>query len=657
MTQKDSPKNDSGLSWLRQYYTPEKTADSGTFDASGLLAQNPTEKYRLLGEVATGGMKSVRRVLDCNAARHVAMARLKGDAPHSEAARRFLREARITAFLEHPNIVPIHEIGVDEAGNPYFTMKMLGGETLHQILKKRRAGDSDYIAAFPPARLLQIFLGVCNAVAFAHSKGVIHLDLKSANIQVGGFGEVLVLDWGLAKIMGKGTALLDLPPELSGTPAQGMVLGTPECMAPEQEAGNHDSLDERTDIHALGALLESMLCEGSEERIPTGLKAVIAKARAAAPAARYSSVEDLAREVRAFVEGFPTQAQEASLLTQFRMLIERHRTTAALGSASLVLILAIVAVSFFRIRHSEQVAVKALADIQREQKARHELGLVAAPRVLQQAGDSIHRLDYDQALPILDYVVTLDGTLAQAWDQKAALHLGRLEFPEAAEAALRAVTLDAGENKPVIRATLAEVAERHGPLLRGEGGPERPALLHAFLLDIANAERTPWTHRLLAIAVLFQNLNQNPETTDFALIETALHRLNPGAQNLVFSHEAVPGGLKIGVHGTGITQVLPLIGLPIVSLDLSGTSVGDLNWVRNAPLAELDLSGTDVLEFSPLSRTASLEKLRLTGWQRKDYTRLRALPQLKTLILNRSDLERAAEALRPLKQQPKLIGE
>ncbi len=273
-------------SWLNQFYTPSKTTIQTEFSDSGEAGQEspaaqlstaPGEKYQIAEELGTGGMKLVRRTLDRNASRDVAMAVLLDPNARSKKVSRFVREARITAALEHPNIVPIYDIGVDEEGKPYFTMKLLGGETLHSILQKLGEGNVDFRKRYPLNRLLRIYLSVCNAVSFAHSRGVIHLDLKPANIQVGDFGEVLVLDWGLAKVLQKDPALfphrLVLGEGLREIPSEGVVRGTPGFMGPEQSRGEYASLNEHTDIFALGAVLYTILkCKPPSKNTNPGAK-------------------------------------------------------------------------------------------------------------------------------------------------------------------------------------------------------------------------------------------------------------------------------------------------------------------------------------------------------------------------------------------------
>ena len=194
----------SSDSWLMQYYTEDKhTLDDTEDDVTEpafILTTCPAQKYELDHVVGEGGMKTVYQTTDFDSNRKVAMAVLSRESKPS-MVRRFVREARITAMLEHPNIVPIHDVGVNEEGEPYFVMKYVEGENLSTILKKLRDGAAKYRKRYTVSYLLDIFQRVCNAIAFAHSKGVLHLDLKPSNIQVSDFGEVLVVDWGIAKII------------------------------------------------------------------------------------------------------------------------------------------------------------------------------------------------------------------------------------------------------------------------------------------------------------------------------------------------------------------------------------------------------------------------------------------------------------------------
>ncbi len=461
---------------------------------------------------------------------------------------RFVREARITAALEHPNIVPIYDIGLDAAGNPYFTMKLLGGETLQSILLRIYAGYGEYRADYSLNSLLRIFQGICNAISFAHSRGVVHLDLKPANIQVGDFGEVLVLDWGLAKILEKDPILYPnhLVLEKSLREISSGVAGTPGFMSPEQARGENNALDESTDIYALGAILLAILkCRqfpnngnrrGPREdvAIPAALKAVAVKAMSEQPERRYRTVAALALDVRAYLDGYATEAQQAGALTILWLLIRRHRVMTAFLAISLVTIFAILTTSLMLIHSSEQKAVDELAKIKEEQARNYQVGLLAAPQVMQQALDAIRTLNYDQALPLLDQVVSLDKDNTDAWWDLATIHLGRQEFDQASAAFshLPKTDIPLPNSSPQ---DLQTVLTKYASLSREQGSRALENAKDDFVQDICLAGHTASWYRQLSLAVFFKDHNSNPQTVDFNTIEKALNGSIP-MRRTWFSH-------------------------------------------------------------------------------------------------------------------------
>lgn len=221
-------------------------------------------KYRKFTKLSEGGSAIIETAFDNNLARTVAIKRLHPHLRGKPAAdRRFLREARVTATIQHPGTVPVYELGRDDEGHLYFSMKHLVGRDLRDILIDLVAGNEEVLDSFPLQRLLSIVISVCQTVAYAHKCGVIHRDLKPANILVGDFGEVTVLDWGLAKVR-EGMLAAPLPgfesdvklsPELTDP---GGRYGTLLYMSPEQARGDAD-IDERTDVYNLGLILFSIL--------------------------------------------------------------------------------------------------------------------------------------------------------------------------------------------------------------------------------------------------------------------------------------------------------------------------------------------------------------------------------------------------------------
>lgn len=228
--------------------------------------------------VARGGMGMILAARDVNIRRVTAMKVLTAENPTDKQLLRFIEEAQITGQLEHPNIVPVHELGISDSGRVYYTMKMVEGVTLLDIIKGIREHRREIIDKFPASRLLTIFAKVCDAVAFAHSRGVIHRDLKPDNVMIGDFGEVLLMDWGLAKVVGEhamsrgmveedGVSLEEAAKQIRDRRSmaaqrtlEGQILGTPNYMPPEQAAGKISELDNRTDIYALGGILYDLLC-------------------------------------------------------------------------------------------------------------------------------------------------------------------------------------------------------------------------------------------------------------------------------------------------------------------------------------------------------------------------------------------------------------
>jgi tRNA A-37 threonylcarbamoyl transferase component Bud32 len=201
-------------------------------------------------EIGRGGMGTVHRVHDTRLRRDVAMKLVSPALEHSRThLEDFVEEARIAGQLEHPNIIPIHELGLDADGHAYFTMKLVRGRNLSDWLRdpQRPVGTPERIQD-----ALEIFIKVCDAISFAHSRGVVHRDLKPDNVMVGEFGEVYLSDWGLAKVTDKSTALTPTP---SPADLDGAAVGTPGFMAPEQASGRFDEQDERTDVFGLGTIL------------------------------------------------------------------------------------------------------------------------------------------------------------------------------------------------------------------------------------------------------------------------------------------------------------------------------------------------------------------------------------------------------------------
>jgi eukaryotic-like serine/threonine-protein kinase len=248
------------------------------------LVREERARYQPVRSIATGGMGEVLLMNDQDIARPVAIKRLLPELDDAAALLRFVEEIRTIGQLEHPNIVPIHDVGVDEEGRYFFVMKYVEGETLAEILERLRAGDAAYHRRYTVERRVEIALGVLHALEFAHARGILHRDVKPANVMVGRFGEVVVMDWGIAKPMAAARAIRARAAEASGAPERalatraGAYVGTPAYMAPEQALGKNDELDARSDLYSAAVLLHELLTLrhylGERDSVPALLAAV-----------------------------------------------------------------------------------------------------------------------------------------------------------------------------------------------------------------------------------------------------------------------------------------------------------------------------------------------------------------------------------------------
>jgi eukaryotic-like serine/threonine-protein kinase len=298
---------------------------------TGIRAPDLTgTRYRLVRYIARGGMGSVWLVEDTLLQRRLALKVLDLADSGDGLAARLLQEGRILACLEHPGIVPVHDAGTLLGGRAFYCMKYIEGQTLAQHIVDKSLPDR--------VRLLE---RIAETVDFAHSRGFIHRDLKPENVMIGTFGEVLVMDWGLAK-----AGLSDPIPEMgkllgpgyapSSTTGRGSVLGTPGYMSPEQALGTNE-VDHRTDIYSLGAILWFILTQSRQGKIPASsgklprpLRAICEKAMAADPDARYQAPADLTADLAHYLNGTPVSAYSEGILESIGRIYRRHSTAFAL---------------------------------------------------------------------------------------------------------------------------------------------------------------------------------------------------------------------------------------------------------------------------------------------------------------------------------------
>jgi serine/threonine protein kinase/Flp pilus assembly protein TadD len=446
---------------LAELSTPPGTSPART------VAYEPggRARYTLTRLHAQGGIGRVWLARDEDLGRDVALKELRpdrGDSP--TAAARFLEEARVTGQLEHPGIVPVYELVQPPDGRPCYAMRFVGGRTLADAIKdyhRREAGEAGPLAL---RELLGAFVGVCNAVAYAHSRGVLHRDLKPQNVALGDYGEVLVLDWGLAKVLGTAeepTGLLPVAPgggDGAGWTQQGQVLGTPAYMSPEQAAGRPDLVDRRSDVYGLGAILYEVLTgtppfAGADtpevlkrvvqepvvpprQRVPAtpaALEAVCLKVLAKQPAARYASARELAQEVQRWLADEPVAAYREPLGQRLGRWGRRHRTAVASAAALLVTAVAALAVGLV------------LVNAERARTAQANAALAAEKEKTQDAyqAEARRRRQAREALDAMSSQVIDDWLAKQKQPTEA-----QKRFLEQALASYEEFARDTGQDEP-----------------------------------------------------------------------------------------------------------------------------------------------------------------------------------------------------------------
>jgi len=420
---------------------------NATSDILDHLKSNPGSdaQYKLRGEVARGGMGAILKVWDENLRRDLAMKVVLKPGGGDEPARvdevdpkqikRFLEEAQVTGQLDHPGVVPVHALGLDERGALYFTMRLVRGRDLQKIFDFVQTGEEGW----NPTRALGVMLKVCEAMAYAHSKGILHRDLKPANIMVGRFGEVYVMDWGLARVLGEQDVhdlRLDVPEvskvkdhsgldvrekfadlDASLKTMDGDIVGTPSYMAPEQARGRVSEMGPAADVYAVGAMLYHLLAgrvpyveefekpspvtvlqralEGPpaplvelNADVPGELEAICEKAMEREPADRYASMETLADDLRAFLEGRVVQAYETGAVAEFRKWIARNRALAVASAAALLLLvvgLAVSSVLYVRANRNADLA----EERRQEAEINEQQAVVARRQALESAEEAL----------------------------------------------------------------------------------------------------------------------------------------------------------------------------------------------------------------------------------------------------------------------------
>jgi serine/threonine protein kinase len=601
------------------------------------------KRYGSITLVGQGGMKEVYRVKDRLTRRFVAMALLrKNDDPNQQE--RFLREARLTAALEHPNIMPIYDIGFNDQNRPFFTMKYTGDQNLYRLLKTAfPAKSSEPMADWPLFERLNLFVNICEGIAFAHSRHILHLDLKPRNILVGEFGEVLICDWGLGKVLFEDdTDEETLPPNIDPiffheVSLQGSVKGTPGYMAPEQIDKNKGIRDQRTDTYALGGILFALLTGHApvagrttqevfdhtiagqidwanlkRHRVPAALTAVLRKALDRNPEHRYSSAALLKQDILSFIGGYATLAENAGFFRNLVLLTKRYKIATALTT-----VLILLSLLFTKHLYTSEKEARTLLGMYQEAKQFHtEFREETIEELLTKARNTQNDHAFVKSIIHAQQILALDPESEEGWSLLGQNRFYLQEFNAAAKALIHAT--------PETQLQLYHLAKE-----AGRKKPDNQRLESTDVFRLLKSLNTNHARHLFSK----ERLNYTDLASHMHLVHHMLRATNPDIENLNFKYELSQQTLRIDLsNNPNLSDLFAIKGLPISELNLESTATpqGAMRYIEGT-LKKLNIAGTDVRRFDFVDQLPELEEI-IVSEERYSKNKLRSLRQKVRIV-------------------------
>ncbi|VGO20839.1 serine/threonine protein kinase [Pontiella sulfatireligans] len=603
------------------------------------------KRYTQFSLIAEGGIKQIFNVFDEHSHRHVALA-MPRDELDVENIDPFIHEAWLTAILAHPNIINVHDVGVIDRRKPFFTMDLKKGDNLDALIKKNTRSREE---------LLDIFLKVCDAIAYAHNRQVLHLDLKPHNIQVENFGEVLVCDWGLGQLLESGDAAEELkldPDIINNVTLSGAIKGTPGFMAPEQ-IDSDSILTPQADIYSLGCTLYYMLTgqkpfsgtpgeiltdtkqgrfipqkkRAPMRKIPNGPAQTALKAMQLNPSDRYSSVLELQQDIRRYLNNYPTRAERAGFLKKTLLFYKRNHVRCLIATVSII---AIILLSSFFIRALERS--KSRIEQEHELATKHEK---EADRAQQLYVDEMHLSHQNQEahLAALQFLISrymyddifFVRPITALKSAESYIREGRQIAPEKAlmihyEIVLHFIKLDfnaiyelQGDQLPFYKTYCSMLTEIKSLQPQTSEHIPEVEVFNEILKRMTHTSQDK--HMLIEQMIAYDHARRQDRTHYEQVILTALNYFNRNWSDPVFEYNQDLKSLVLGGKQFNTLKSQPwriqcmLHYLPIKQLHLLVDHNFALEEIKMLPLQELNLTDSEKLNLAPLHNFRNLDRL------------------------------------------------
>lgn len=619
----------------------ENMQDPQTLSA---LMELEHERYGEKFLIAEGGQKKVFKCSDELTGRSVAYATVKNP-DDKETTAKFIREARLTAHLEHPHIIPVYDTGLDDEGIPYFTMKYISGQSYEDYLKDKHTLQEN----------IDILIKICEAISFAHHRGIIHFDIKPDNIQVSDYGEVLLCDWGLAGIAYESCSqsLLDDDILKQVDLSQSIDLyfkGTAGYAAPEMWK-KHTHRDHLCDIYSLGAVLFQILSKKvpSQEMNfkdmegPEALKAVCKKALSTDKENRYQTSREFLNELLAWRNGFATKAEQASFATTFKLLVLRHKNVSISILTSLVFIVILTMVFVIFIHNKEKRSTALAKALQKTEIERNNLEEELAPKYIEKAQDAFMRREYDAALALCEHVLRNNPDSPKARAIKGMIFFCRQNFKDAI---------------PYLSGNILAIAKNFHDL-------PTPLNIEDIIYIITNLDRKDEIgEQVVYKNMLFEEFERDHSIEEIKQLMLAeLYHKNPTFKHINLSIEETSEGWLIDVsNNIGLAElyILQKLGpIYVKSLDMTNTQVISLedtleymqieelimrNWgkakidfIKNRRILHIDIQGSHI-DLSSVIEGLPLVSLNVAETPFRNWSVLNSLRFLKKLTVLKGQL-------------------